>query len=288
MGTDNHIKLLFLGDIIGKPGRRVVKEYLSQQAPEVDLIVANVENAAHGYGVSESNLQELTQAGVNVFTGGNHTFDRKEIFEFIDKTPHLLRPANYPEGTAGKGSYIAKITAKTSKSREIKDIEVGIINIIGRVFMEPLGSPFMVADKLIEEMRERTKVIFVDFHAEATAEKVAMGWHLDGKVSAMVGTHTHVQTADERILPKGTGYLTDAGCCGPRDGVIGMDQQGVFRRMIEQLPCRFEVAEGPAQLCGVLFTIDTASGKTVDVQRVRYTESLEKEAVAPPPVPAKA
>ncbi|HEY9754945.1 MAG TPA: TIGR00282 family metallophosphoesterase [Oculatellaceae cyanobacterium] len=288
MGTDNHIKLLFLGDIIGKPGRRVVKEYLSQQAPEVDLIIANVENAAHGFGVSESNLQELTQAGVNVFTGGNHTFDRKEIFEFIDKTPHLLRPANYPEGTAGKGSYTAKVTAKTSKSRETKDIEVGIINVIGRVFMEPLASPFLVADKLIEEMRERTKVIFVDFHAEATAEKVAMGWHLDGKISAMVGTHTHVQTADERILPKGTGYLTDAGCCGPRDGVIGMDQQGVFRRMIEQLPSRFEVAEGPAQLCGVIFTIDTTSGKAVDVQRVRYAESLEKEAVAPPPVPAKA
>jgi metallophosphoesterase (TIGR00282 family) len=279
MGTDNKIKLLFLGDIIGKPGRRVVKEYLSQQAPAVDLIVANVENAAHGFGVSESNLQELTQAGVNVFTGGNHTFDRKEIFEFIDRTPHLLRPANYPEGTAGKGSYIAKTS---------KGVEVGIINIIGRVFMEPLASPFLVADKLINEMKDRANIIFVDFHAEATAEKVAMGWHLDGKVSAMVGTHTHVQTADERVLPKGTGYLTDAGCCGPRDGVIGMDQQGVFRRMIEQLPARFEVAEGTAELRGVVFTIDVATGKTVGVERVRYAEKAQAEELVPVPVPVKA
>ena len=264
MGTDNNIKLLFLGDIIGKPGRRVVKEYLSQHASGVDLIVANVENAAHGFGVSESNLQELTEAGVKVFTGGNHTFDRKEIFEFIETTPNLLRPANYPDGTPGKGSCIFKLS---------DGVEVGVINLIGRVFMEPLGSPFLVADRLIEEMSARTKIILVDFHAEATAEKVAMGWHLDGRVSAMVGTHTHVQTADERVLPKGTGYLTDSGCCGPRNGVIGMDQAAVFRRMINQLPARFEVAEGQAQLCGVIFTIDVNTGHSLNVERVRYIEN---------------
>ncbi len=264
MGTDNNIKLLFLGDIIGKPGRRVVKEYLAKHAPPVDLIIANVENAAHGFGVSESNLQELTEAGVKVFTGGNHTFDRKEIFEFIDKTPNLLRPGNYPEGTPGNGSCIFKLS---------DTVQVGIINLIGRVFMEPLASPFLVADKLIEAMRAETKIIFVDFHAEATAEKVAMGWHLDGRVSAVVGTHTHVQTADERVLPNGTGYLTDAGCCGPRNGVIGMDQAAVFRRMINQLPARFEVAEGQAQLCGAIFTIDQATGKAVNVERIRYIEN---------------
>jgi len=266
MGTDNTIKLLFLGDIIGKPGRRVVKDYLSNNAANVDVIVANVENAAHGFGVSESNLQELTEAGVKVFTGGNHTFDRKEIFEFIDKTENLVRPGNYPEGTPGKGLCIFKVS---------EGVELAVINIMGRVFMEPLQSPFLVADKLIEEIQGRTKIILVDFHAEATAEKIAMGWHLDGRVSAVVGTHTHVQTADERVLPGGTGYLTDAGCCGPRDGVIGMDKAAVFRRMIKQLPAKFEVAEGQAQLCGVVFTIDVSSGKATNVERVRYIEPTE-------------
>jgi metallophosphoesterase (TIGR00282 family) len=215
-------------------------------------------------------MQELIEAGVHVFSGGNHTFDRKEIFDFIEKYPTLLRPANYPEGTPGRGYCLVKAG----------DVEIAVINVMGRVHMDPLQSPFLVADRLIAEVRKTTNLILVDFHAEATAEKVAMGWYLDGKVSCVVGTHTHVQTADERILPLGTAYLTDAGCCGPRDGVIGMDRAAVFRRMIDQLPARFEVADGAAQLCGVYFTVDKRTGKTVAVERVRFEENGGESIVA--------
>ena len=251
MSTSRNIKLFFLGDVVGRPGRQVIKTFLTRNPNFADLIIANVENAAHGFGTSEANLEELRSVGVGVFTGGNHTFDRKEIFEIVDKQDNVLRPANYPDGTPGKGYCLVNIT---------DDIKVAVINVLGRVFMEPLRSPFAVVDELIEKAKESTNIIFVDFHAEATAEKVAMGWYLDGRVSAMVGTHTHVQTADERILPGGTAYLTDAGCCGPRDGVIGMDKESVFRRMVKQLPARFDVAAGPAIMCGVLYTIDSDSG----------------------------
>lgn len=266
MDSSKKLTILFLGDVIGKPGRRVVVEYLNQLVNKPDLIICNVENAAHGFGVVERHIEELGQAGVNVFTGGNHTFDQREIFSFIDKHNNVLRPANYPEGTPGKGFCIV----------EAKGIKVGILNIQGRIFMEPLDSPFVVADRLIAEMNKEAKVIFVDMHAEATAEKVAMGWHLDGKISALVGTHTHVQTADERILPGGTAYLTDAGCCGPTDGVIGMDKQSVFRRMINQLPARFEVAGGPAMVNGMQCVIDVNSGKAESIQRVQYKETNGK------------
>lgn len=268
MSTLRNIKLLFLGDVIGRPGRQIIKTFLTRNPDYADLIIANVENAAHGFGTSEANLEELRGVGVKVFTGGNHTFDRKEIFEFIDKDATVVRPANYPEGTPGKGYCLVNVT---------DEITVGVINIMGRVFMEPLRSPFLVADELIEIVKEKTNIIFVDFHAEATAEKIAMGWYLDSRVSAVVGTHTHVQTADERVLPGGTGYLTDAGCCGPRDGVIGMDKESVFRRMVKQLPARFDVAAGAAIMCGVLFTIDTLSGKATSVQRVQFIESNEEE-----------
>jgi metallophosphoesterase (TIGR00282 family) len=259
-----YVSVLILGDIIGKPGRRVVTEYLSGLSSKPDLIVANVENAAHGFGVSESNLQELKEAGVQVFTGGNHTFDRREIFDFIDREPTLIRPANYPEGTAGKGWCLI----------EVNGVKVGILNLLGRVFMEPLQSPFLVADALIPLIAEQTNLILVDLHAEATAEKVAMGWYLDGRVSCVVGTHTHVQTADERILPGGTAYLTDMGCCGPADGVIGMDRSGVYRRFINQLPARFEVAPGPAMLNGVLVKLQAESGKAQSIERVQFLEQV--------------
>jgi len=260
MDPTKKLTILFLGDVIGKPGRRVVVEYLSQLVNKPDLIICNVENAAHGFGVVEKHIEELAEAGVNVFTGGNHTFDQKEIFGFIDKHASVLRPANYPEGTPGKGYCIV----------EVDGAKVGILNIQGRIFMEPLDSPFMVADRLISEISKETNLIFVDMHAEATAEKVAMGWHLDGRVSALVGTHTHVQTADERILPGGTAYLTDAGACGPTEGVIGMDRQSVFRRMIKQLPARFEVAQGPAMVNGMLCVLDRTSGKALSIERVQY------------------
>ncbi|MBS1953042.1 MAG: TIGR00282 family metallophosphoesterase [Cyanobacteria bacterium SZAS-4] len=261
------MSVLFLGDVIGKPGRRVIKQYLAGHAPKADLIIANAENAAHGFGTTESNLQELRDAGVQAFTGGNHTFDRKEIFEFIDQQQNVIRPANYPAGTPGSGSCIVEIA---------DGIKVGLINVLGRVFMEPLESPFLVAEKLIEQLSAETKIIIVDMHAEATAEKIALGLYLDGRVSAVVGTHTHVQTADERILPNGTAFLTDAGCCGPANGVIGMDQAAVFRRMVKQLPSRFEVAEGPAMVNGVVFDIDKTTGKASAIRRVQFKEILDE------------
>lgn len=264
MDSTKKLTVLFLGDVIGKPGRRVVVEYLAQLVNKPDLIICNVENAAHGFGVVERHIEELSQAGVNVFTGGNHTFDQKEIFGFIDKLNNVLRPANFPEGTPGKGYCIV----------EAAGVKVGILNIQGRIFMEALDSPFMVADRLIAEINKETKLIFVDMHAEATAEKVAMGWHLDGRVSVLVGTHTHVQTADERILPNGTAYLTDAGCCGPTEGVIGMDKQSVFRRLIKQLPARFEVAQGPAMVNGLTCTLDAATGKALTIERVQYKQQI--------------
>lgn len=256
------LKIQFFGDVIGKPGRRALCAYLKQHRGEADLVIANVENAAHGFGVQEQHLTELSDAGVMLFSGGNHTFDRKEIFDFIDDYPNLLRPGNYPEGTPGRGHCLI----------EAGGTKVGIINLHGRVFMEPLRSPFLIADELVSELTKETKIIYVDFHAEATAEKMALGWYLDGRVSAVVGTHTHVQTADERILPKGTAYLTDAGACGPIDSVIGMQLEGVFRRMVKQLPSRFEVAEGRAAVCGVAVTVDKDSGKAVEISRIRFEE----------------
>jgi metallophosphoesterase (TIGR00282 family) len=264
------LTILFLGDIIGKPGREVVKKYLhrlKQEAslegasaqPLPDFIVANVENSAHGFGVTRENINELRAAGVDVFSGGNHTFDRKEIFTFIDEEPTLLRPANYPEGTPGKGHCIV----------EKNGFKLAVVNVMGRVFMEPLQSPFLVAEKLVGELLAETPIILVDLHAEATAEKIAMGWYLDGKASAVVGTHTHVQTADERLLHKGTAFITDVGCCGPIDGVIGMALEGVFRRMVQQLPSRFEIAEGPTAVSGVKITVDAASGRAQAIERVR-------------------
>ena len=199
------ITILFLGDIIGKPGRRVVKQFINQLNPLPDLIAANVENIAHGFGVSEQNLAELKECGIKVFSGGNHTFDRKEIFDFIDSEKSLLRPANYPPQTPGRGFCFV----------EVGSHKVAFLNLMGRIFMQPLDSPYVVADNLLKEIASQTNLIVVDFHAEATAEKVSMGWYLDGRVSAVLGTHTHVQTADERILPSGTAYLTDLGCCEP-------------------------------------------------------------------------
>lgn len=269
MSSQRSIKILFLGDIVGKPGRRVVKNYLSARAKsgeKPDLVIANAENASHGYGITESNIAELKEAGIDVFTGGNHTFDRKDTVEFIDKHKDLLRPANYPEGTPGAGWCVIDINGH----------KLGIINLMGRVFMEPLSSPFLVADQLIEKIKEQTNLIFVDVHAEATAEKVALGHYLDGRVSALVGTHTHVQTADERILPGGTAYITDAGCCAPINGVIGMDCDGAIRRMVKQLPTRLEVAGGPAQVNGVVIELDVSTGKAIDISRVKHWETDEE------------
>jgi 2',3'-cyclic-nucleotide 2'-phosphodiesterase len=270
------LTILFLGDVIGKPGREVVKKYLlglrrdaeladGTGAPFPHFVVANVENSAHGFGVTRENINELREVGVDVFSGGNHTFDRKEIFSFIEDEPTLLRPANYPDGTPGRGHCLV----------EKNGYKLAVVNVMGRVFMEPLQSPFLVAEALVEKVKEVTPIILVDLHAEATAEKIAMGWYLDGKVSAVVGTHTHVQTADERLLHKGTAFITDAGCCGPTDGVIGMAQEGVFRRMVQQLPSRFEIATGPAAASGVKITVDAVTGRAQAIERIRFFDDLQ-------------
>lgn len=267
---DSSITILFLGDVVGKPGRRAVSTYLaSEDRPDADVVIINAENTAHGFGLTESNVRELYDAGADILTGGNHTFDRKEIFGFMPHYPSLLRPANYPEGTPGTGFYI----------HTIGDTKIAVINLLGRVFMDPMRSPFHVADELVGYARTETNIIFVDMHAEATAEKVALGWYLDGRVSAVVGTHTHVQTADERILPKGTAYITDAGCCGPMNSVIGMDFDAVFRRLVQQLPARFEVASGQAAVSGVVLKIDKRTGRALSIERVRYEEPETVEMV---------
>jgi 2',3'-cyclic-nucleotide 2'-phosphodiesterase len=262
--TQRSITILFLGDVIGKPGRAVIKRYLNEARPSADLIIANAENAAHGFGITQSNLVELREAGIVAFTGGNHSFDRKETLEFIDGEIDLIRPANYPEGTPGKGCCVL----------EFEGVKIALLNLIGRVFMEPLRSPFAVADELLPQLKEQTNIVLVDMHAEATAEKIALGWYLDGRVSAVIGSHTHVQTADERVLPNGTAFITDVGCCGPYNGVIGMDKEAVFRRMVKQLPTRLDVAQGPAMVNGVLVEIDTETGRARSIKRVQFHEDV--------------
>ncbi|MCA9817021.1 MAG: TIGR00282 family metallophosphoesterase [Cyanobacteriota/Melainabacteria group bacterium] len=267
MQSSNLFDVLFLGDVVGRPGRLHVREYLqslSAAGDKPDLIIVNAENAAHGFGLTRKIVNEFVECGVHVLSGGNHTFDKKEIFEFIDDSPFILRPANYPEDTPGRGTFVF----------EDGDFRFGIINLMGRVFMEPLRSPFLIADELIASMNaDGVKAVMVDFHAEATAEKVALGLYLDGRATAVLGTHTHVQTADERILPGGLAYITDAGLCGPSNGVIGMDKEQVFRRLVQQLPCRLEIASGPTVLSGVRFKVDRDSGKAVSIERIlQYSE----------------
>ncbi|USG68019.1 TIGR00282 family metallophosphoesterase [Brevibacillus ruminantium] len=255
------MKLLFIGDIMGSPGREIVKTYLPilKRKYQPTFLVVNGENAAHGRGITQKMTKELLESGVHAITLGNHTWDNKEIFDFIDDEPRLIRPANFPQGAPGNGiTYI-----KQSEG------ELAVINLQGRTFLPPLDCPFQVADKLVEQARKRTKYIFVDFHAEATSEKQALAWYLDGRVSAVVGTHTHVQTADERILPQGTGFLCDVGMCGPMNGILGMERGAVIQKFMTQLPVRFEVAEGPAQLNAVLITLDKATGHAKKLERIR-------------------
>jgi metallophosphoesterase (TIGR00282 family) len=255
------MKLLFIGDIVGAPGREIVKEYLPRlkRKYQPTFIVANGENSANGKGITQKIVKELMEAGIHAITLGNHTWDNKEIFEFIETEERVIRPANFPQGTPGNGiTYVKQ-----------PEGELAIINLQGRSFLPPLDCPFAAAVQLVEQARKRTKYIFVDFHAEATSEKQALAWYLDGRISALVGTHTHVQTGDERILPQGTGYLTDVGMCGPSDGILGMERETVIKRFLTQLPVRFEVAAGPTQLNAVLITLDRTTGKTTHMQRIR-------------------
>ncbi len=255
------LTILCIGDVFGEPGRRALAHFLPRLRVEfeVDLVVANVENAAAGFGVTPALARGFLDGGVDVMTSGNHVWDRKEIIEYIVKENLLLRPANYPRGTPGVGSVVLKAGAH----------RVGVLNLQGRVFMTPIDCPFLTADAEVERLRGETPVIVVDMHAEATSEKQAMGWYLDGRVSAVVGSHSHVQTADERLLPGRTAYLTDLGITGPFDSVIGVDKELAIQRFLTGMPNRFEPARGRARVQGAVIRIDPESGRALAIERIQ-------------------
>lgn len=256
------MKILFIGDIVGRPGRRAVAQQLDRLVDHhrIDFVVANGENAAAGFGLTQDILHELFDLGIDVLTTGNHVWDKRDIFGSLEHESRLLRPDNYPPGRPGRGVGLYATSA---------GIPVGVINLEGRVFMSNLECPFRTADRLVDELKSQAKVILVDFHAEVTSEKQALGHYLDGRVSALVGTHTHVQTADERILPGGTAYLTDAGMTGAADSVIGMRKQEAIERFLTQVPVRLEVAKGAPTLCGVVVEVDETTGRAARIERVR-------------------
>jgi metallophosphoesterase (TIGR00282 family) len=255
------MRILFIGDIVGRPGRELVRRGLGAIVDHhaVDFVIANAENAAAGFGVTREIGDHLLEWGVDVMTSGNHIWDKKEALDYIGTEPRLLRPANYPAGVPGNGSYLARTRGGET---------IGVINIMGRVFMLNIDDPFAVVVREIEAMRQRTRTIFVDFHAEATSEKIAMGWHLDGRVSAVIGMHTHVQTADERILPKGTAYLTDVGMTGPHDSIIGVEIEPSLGRFLNALPAKFETATANPRLHAVIVETDAQTGRATDVERL--------------------
>jgi metallophosphoesterase (TIGR00282 family) len=255
------VKVLFIGDVFGQPGRKAVKALVPPLVAGhgISLVVANVENVAGGAGVTPDTVDELLAAGVHVMTTGNHVWDKREVNDVIGFEPRLLRPANYPASNPGRGSLVAKTT---------EGAKIGIINVEGNVFMRAKTCPFKTAREQIEAIRQETRLIIVDMHAEATSEKKAMGWYLDGQVSLVIGTHTHVQTSDEAVLPKGTAYLTDAGMTGPHESVIGVKKEIVIERFITNMPKRFEPASGNVRLQGAIVEIDPESGKALGIQRV--------------------
>lgn len=269
------MRLLFIGDIVGRVGRGLVTRGVRAltRARDLDLVVANGENAAGGAGITRESADEIFRAGVHVITGGNHSWDKREILDVIPRQPRLLRPANYPEGTPGHGSVLVEAADGT---------RVGVVNVMGRVFLSTLDDPFAAAERETEALRAAgAQVILVDMHAETTSEKIALGWCLDGRVTAVIGTHTHVQTADERVLPGGTAYLTDAGMTGPHDGVIGMERAGVIARFRTALPVRFETATGDPRLHGAIITTDPATGRALAIERLALTaEALDALALA--------
>ncbi|THF78448.1 TIGR00282 family metallophosphoesterase [Cohnella fermenti] len=258
------MKVVFIGDIVGNVGRDAVKRLLPwiKNKYQPHIIIANGENAAAGRGINAAITRDLFDWGVHGITMGNHTWDNREIFEFIDDEKRMIRPANLPPGTPGRGYTVIKAGSK----------ELALVNLIGRTFLPPSECPFRAADDILEELRGRTKCILVDFHAEATSEKIAMGWHLDGRASLVVGTHTHVQTNDDRILPGGTAYLTDAGMTGPRDGVLGMDRDSVLHKFLTGLPTRFQVADTKWILSGLCVEIDDSTGRATKIQKIRVDE----------------
>ncbi|MCY4401788.1 MAG: TIGR00282 family metallophosphoesterase [Candidatus Poribacteria bacterium] len=260
------MKILFIGDIVGNPGRRVVVEYLKEinkhSTDQYDFIIANGENAAGGKGLTFDIVDQLLASGVSVITSGNHVWAQKEILDFIDTTPQLIRPANYPVNVPGRGFTIVSSADDTKK--------LGVINLAGQIFMNRYTNPFHVLDSTLTTVKEVTPYIILDFHAEATSEKIAMGWYADGQVSGVVGTHTHVQTADERILPKGTAYITDVGMTGPHDSVIGSKTEQVIESFLTLMPSRFGVAKDNIRLNAVQIELNEQTGLAENIERIQY------------------
>lgn len=255
------MKILFIGDIIGSPGRMAVRELLPPliSRKKIDFVIANCENAAAGFGVTRKNMEELFSYHIDVLTSGNHIWNKKEVLEFIGDYERLLRPANYPSSTPGAGSVLVPL--ETGEY-------VGVLNLAGRIFMQPIDCPFVAAKNKVAELREKTNIIIVDIHAEATSEKKALGWYLDGEVSAVLGTHTHVQTADEEVLPQGTAYISDAGMTGPFDSVIGIKKEIIIEKFLNQMPNKFDLAKDDIRMQGVIMNIDQASGKANSIERI--------------------
>jgi len=251
------LKILFIGDIVGSPGRRAVKECINELRNELspDYCIANGENAAGGSGITYVVAQELYKLGIDALTMGNHTWSKREVNSFINTDTKLIRPANYPPEVPGKGSLII-------------DGKLGVINLIGRVYMDHADCPFRALDNELEQLRSKVKVCIVDIHAEATSEKCAIAWHADGRVSAVLGTHTHVQTADERILPCGTAFITDVGMTGPHEGILGVDKEIIIEKLRLGMPAKFELAKGSVQFNAVFLDIDEATGKTISIKRI--------------------
>ncbi|GJL68432.1 MAG: metallophosphoesterase [Nitrospirales bacterium] len=259
------MNILFIGDIMGEPGRRVILKHLSRviQEHQIDLVIGNGENAAGGFGITQEVAEDLFDLGLSVITLGNHAWDKREALEYLQKEQRVIRPANYPDGVPGKGTCIVET---------VHGERLGILQLMGRVFMPMVDCPFRVAERELSQLTTQADCILVDMHAETTSEKMAMGYFLDGKVSAVLGTHTHVQTADEQILPQGTGYLTDVGMTGPVQSVIGMKPNLVIQKFLTQLPRRFEVATGPSVLSAAVLNLNHSTGKTTHITRLRVFE----------------
>lgn len=263
--SGNKLKILFLGDLAGKPGRIAVKNFLEQEWQNYDFVIANVENASHGFGLTAKNYEELSAVGIDCMTSGNHIWDKKDIFDYIENAEKLIRPINYPNAP-GKGFKIFSA----------KDCKIGVINVLGRNFMPVIDNPLYTVESAIEEIKKETNIIFIDFHAEATAEKLCYGKYFSEKgISAFVGTHTHVQTADEMIINGKTAYISDAGFCGDSDGIIGMDYETSLKHLITMMPGRFEVASsGNVCVNGVAIIIDIATGNAEDIKRINIKTTI--------------
>ena len=262
------MKLLITGDVCGRPGRAAFAKYTPQLKRQygVDIVIVNGENSAGGKGVTRKSLDALYHGGADIVTTGNHVWDKKEVLDIIDSEPFLIRPANYPEGTPGKGWCIYPFKAKN----------IGVLNLSGRAFMPPMDCPFQRVEDILLEMQDQCDIIVLDIHAETTSEKMAMGWYLDGRVQAVVGTHTHIQTADARILPKGTAYITDLGMVGPWNSVLGVKTECILEKFTTCRPVRFDLADGPNVYSAVVVDIDDKTNKACSIERVFITEEDTK------------